>query len=90
MTENTTFIESIVGDYDDLGYGVREGDNALRSKDGETLVSLEPVFAMNDNNKLVQKGITIFSNNDEVSSLMFSDKDFVEKMNEIVASELNF
>lgn len=83
--DNNVFVNSIVHDYLDNGYGEKVNDNTIRSFVDETEVSFEPMLN-DDESKTI--GVNVFTNGVLTVSAKYTEKDFVEKVNNSVLSDL--
>lgn len=69
------FASTMVEDYTKLGLATREGDLAMRSNDGKTLVELE---GREEEGATV--GLHVFANSVLVEELAYTDPEFSRKL----------
>lgn len=84
MAENN-FIENIVNDYEELGFGVKTEHNTLIGVDGEGELSLDPLL---DERKDVV-GVIVYSDGLNVGELNYEDENFNTELLKHVSSALN-
>lgn len=80
----SAFIEKIIDDFVDSGYGEKVDDDSIRSFADDTVVALEAIYEDED-----VVGVVVYSNDLEVETLQYDDEDFASRLAMTLASELN-
>lgn len=80
----SAFIEKIIDDFVDSGYGEKVDDDSIRSFADDTVVVLEAIYEDED-----VVGVVVYSNDLEVETLQYDDEDFASRLAMTLASELN-
>lgn len=80
----SAFIENIIDDFVDSGYGEKIEDDSIRSFADDTVVVLEAIYEDED-----VVGVVVYSNDLEVETLQYDDEDFAARLAMTLASELN-